>query len=133
MTRCRKALDRFLCFVTIALIVGATVAFVCAPGCATSGGAAATAQAASAGMVAYRDAVLRGASREEAFRAATVAALATLPEAVRPEYRPFIEAALLVLAIELDRAKVSGGPYPSADSVEEAIENGIAKAREAGR
>lgn len=95
-------------------------------------GVSVAASAASDGLTAYRQAILSGLSRDAALRAAENAAvnsaLASVPGAVDADYRPFVEAALLVLVSQLDAAKVGGSNLPSDASVSEAIRGAIERA-----
>lgn len=95
-------------------------------------GVSVASQAAASALTAYEQARISGMEPDDALRSAGNAAIASAVASgsglVDADYRPFVEAALRVLAAELARAKVSGPQYPSSASVAEAIQHAITKA-----
>lgn len=108
------------------------------PGCASTvpgqaPPASVAALAASAGLVAYREALTNGASRDAALRAAQDAAIASalamVPGSVDAEYRPWVTLALEALILTV-RAKGPEALPPDA-KVEGAIRDAITDAEAA--
>lgn len=122
---------------SFALIFVVSLSMLLTPGCASTvpgspPPASVAARAAASGLVAYREALAGGASRETALQAAADAAmtsaLASVPGSVPAEYQPFIDAALLLLIAELDARKAGPEALPSDGRVSKALEDAIAEA-----
>lgn len=131
MSRRRSILDNGFFVLCVIGLLAATVRML---GCAGPGQSASSvaAVAAAEALTAYEQARLSGADPEQALQsagnAAITEAVASGAGLVDADYRPFVEAALRVLAAEMSRPKVDGPQYPSGASVADAIEHAIREA-----